>query len=132
MKSLPDVVSLIARSHLGLDGLFDHDGAAGSSFLRGRLPRPRSSPSVDSRQQLLSLLLSKLGPRKNRLGEFPMERARKRAVFFDGSRKSAVRTLRAAGPTAPETTAGAARSVPCVIRAETLRQAPQSHPPIPA
>src|SRR3982074_1758857 len=92
MKSLPDVVSLIARFHLGLDGLFDHDGAAGRSFLRGRLPRPRSSPSVDSRQQLLSLLLSKPGPRKNRLDEFPMERGRKRAVFLDGSRKSAVGT----------------------------------------
>src|ERR1700716_1239215 len=111
MKLLPDVVSLIARSHLGLDGLSDHHGAAEDHSCVA-VCRPRSSPSVDSRQQLLSLLLSKLGQRKNRSGEFPMERGRKRAIFLDGSRKSAVGTPPCSRAGGARTSAGADRRGP--------------------
>src|SRR5882762_160747 len=106
MKLLPDVVSLIARSHLGLDGLSDHHGAAEDhscvAVCRDRVLAPASTEDNNFYHYYYRNLVNARTDQAN----FQWS-GRKRAVFLDGSRKSAVGTPPCSRADGGQTTAGA-------------------------
>src|SRR6478672_4027741 len=108
MKLLPDVVSLIARSHL--PGRPFQSSAPHKISCAAAHRDQASCTSRDSKQQLLSVLLSKLAPGKNRVREFAMKRMRKRRHFLGCLRKSAIRPIQPvpAGPRRPPHRRGSA------------------------